>query len=341
MRSSVQSLNSDIQKLRNEIDLGPILDSAINAASAGNSLLRSQQTARSRRIAYVHGIVSIYGLIEEHIDALIMEVASAYLRLYSHFNDLPDSVRLSHREYSLRVLLDSGRVRLREPVNEVMALNILAANYNNAPLQLTPAAFTYATANYRHPYIVDLMRRLDIDASELINAPTVQQALVDSGLVFRDIEALLHDLVERRNEIVHSYQALELLDVGVLTAYLDVVAEYLRSLFSIVSDHLLQVLATRHLKSIGNLVKCWTATVGVDMTSGRSRSPSSILIIKGKKVLVRTASSLQSNGNSIAGELEYAGLTVELGIAVNERVPATVEGGEVFVLPDEWLYLSI
>ena len=98
-----------------------------------------------------------------------MEVAEAYSRLYRHYSDLPESVRKSHREFSLRVLLDGERARLREPIDEVASLNVLASSYGDSPLRLNVSAFTYATANYRHSCIAELMRRLDIDIDHVLD----------------------------------------------------------------------------------------------------------------------------------------------------------------------------
>ena len=341
MKSSLQALDSDLQNLRDEINLGPVLGSAINSTYMENKILRAQLFGRSRRMTYVHGIVSIYGLIEEHIDSLMMEIASAYAKLYPSYGDLPECVRLSHRECSLRVLLDGDKAKLRESISEAVNLNILTANYNNAPLQLNPAAFTYANANYRPTYVAQLMRRLDINIDSLVDSLPVKQALSDSGLEFRNAEVLLDDLVRRRNKITHSYQASELLEVAILVAYLDVVSAYLKELFAVASTHLLGVLAAQRLKSIGSLVKRWTECVGVEMTAGRIQSPCNLMFIKESRVFVRTISSLQSGGIPIAGVLENPGEMIELGLAIDEPLPNSIEGAKVFVLPDNWLYLKI
>ena len=341
MKSSVQQLNSDLLMLRAEIDLGPVLGAAIETTHADNPILKKQRIVRSRRIAYVHGIISIYGLIEEHVDNLITEIADTYSRLYSRYSELPQSVRFSHRECSLRILLDGERARLREPIDEVSSLNVLAANYNDTSIQLNSSAFTYSNANYRLPYITELMHRLDVDITNSVAAPSVVQALSESGLDFRDVNALVHDVVERRNEIAHSYQTVELLEVGVLGAYLDVVAAYLRELFSIASNHLLRVLASQNLKPIGEVVRCWTMAVGVDMTNGRIQTPCTVMFIKAQRVFVRTVGSLQSNGITLEGPLEYAGETIQLGLSINEALPQSTEGGQAYVLPDQWIYLSV
>ena len=292
-------------------------------------------------MAYVHGIVSIYGLLEERVDNLIIEIASEYQQIYSSYNDLPDNVRNSHREYSLRVLLEGSRVRVRDPINENVNLSILAANYNNLPLQLNSAAFTYTTANYRHSHIAELMRRLDIDIKELPSMQSVSDALINSGLEFRDAAALILDLVDRRNEVVHSYQTNELLEITVLTAYLDVIQAYLMELYLIASNHLLQILSENKLSSIGVAAKRWSHSVGVEMKSGRIQAPCSIILIKDRRVIVRLAHSLQSDGIPIPGKMETSGELIELGIGIDSPVPESVIGAKVFVLPDRWIHLAV
>jgi hypothetical protein len=343
VKSSMQALVSDLQNLSEEISLGPVLGAAIDKLDPDNQILKSQRSARSRRMAYVHAIISMYGLMEEHVDNLIMEVASTYQQIYTKYSDLPESVRGRHREYSLRVLLDGDRVPLRDPINEVVCLNVLAANYNNLPLQLNPAAFTYSTANYRHAHISELMLRLDIDIAGALTSQPFRSALVDSGLEFRDAEGLIIDLVSRRNEIAHSYQTVELLEVNVLSAYLDVIAAYMKQLFSIASDHLLRVLSQNRLISIGKAVKSWgeRAAVGVDMIAGQILAPCRVLFIKEQRTFVRSAQSLQSNGINIEGKLESDGNVIQLGIGLDSQLPSAVEGAEVFVLPDRWIHLGI
>ena len=345
MKGSFQALNSDIDNLRAELELGPMLGSAIETAYADNNVLRAQLVTRSRRMAYVHGVISIYGLIEEHIDNLIMEAASTYSQLYTGYDKLPENVRANHREYSLRVLLDGDKARLREPINEITNLNVLTANYNNyssgLPLQLNFAAFTYSTANYRHPYISHLMRRLNFEVDDVPSEPLVQQALGNSGLEFRNVEALLDDLVTRRNEIAHSYQTLDLLETDLLLSYLDVVAAYIRQVFLMASKHLLRVLASQDLPSLGEVVKVWTNRVGVDMTGGRIQTPCHILLIKDQRVFVRSVESLQSEDVPIVGALEYMDDVIKLGISIDAPLQQSIEGARVFVLPARWLHLEI
>jgi hypothetical protein len=75
------------------------------------------------------------------------------------------------------------------------------------------------------------MRCLNIDIDGVVDARRVKDALNSSGQGFRRVDALIDDVAERRNEIVNSYNTtLELLEAGVLRAYLDVIDAYLREI---------------------------------------------------------------------------------------------------------------
>lgn len=339
MRDLVQALEGDVNLLRQELELGPALEQALAGTGGISKVLLNQRTARSKRMAYVHGIVSIYGLLEQHVDLIVMEVAKSFEEICTHYSHLPDRLRSAHREFTLRAALDKDRVRLRETFNESTALSVLAAGVNDSPVRLNKSVFTYSTANYRHPHIVDLLRRVDVEVEDCSKVAQVSSAIQAQGLSFRDAEPLLFDLAQRRNEVAHSYQTSDLLDSSVLIGYLTVVAEYLKAAISEASQRLLQELAARHLTNIGKVVHAYTSSYGVDMIAGHIQCPCSILLVKGGRAGVLVAQSLQSEGGDLAGRVEYAAETIQLGIGFAGPVPSTWNNAEVFVLPDKWLHL--
>lgn len=340
MRELVQAVAADVDGLRQELALGPVLEQSIAQTSASNALIRQQQVARSKRMSYVHGIVSIYGLLEQHIGALLMETASAYESICTEYSKLPQRVLSAHREFTLRAILDSERVRLSDPINEGSALAVLASSLNDQPVRLNRSVFTYSTANYRHAHVSDLFRRLDVEVQECKVMPEVMASIRDQGLDFRDAEALLLDLVQRRNEIAHSYRVSDLLDASVMTAYLNVVEKYLLALLHSASQRLLFELSRHHLTRVGIVVDTWTKAYGIDMTSGNIQSPCYILLLKEGRLGALYVSTLQSQGNEISGRIEYGSETIQLGVGFSSEVSGSWKNSEVFVLPEKWLHLK-
>jgi hypothetical protein len=341
MKNVRNGLRADIEQLKRELGLGPILERALSMDNSEDFLRASTLIARSKRMCYVNGIVSMYGLIEEGVDNLIMEVATTSQQIFKRYGDLPERIQDSHREMSLRAILDEGRVPLRERLDHSASLHILANNYTDAPVQLNKAVFTYSTANYRHAHITELLRRLDVDVSSCATTEKVAEELSNSGLQFRDAETLIRDLVERRNQVAHSYRTTELLDVKVLLAYLKVVSPYLEALFEAASKHLLRQLAHQELIRLGTVGRAWTRTLGLDMTAGYLEPPCHILLIKEKTVHVARVLTLQSNGKDVDGGVEYPGSPTALGLGISDALPRGLKNAEVYGLPDKWAHLSV
>ena len=340
MKELVQAVEADVASLRQELTLGPTLEELISRINASDKFLRQQQVSRSKRMSYVHGIVSIYGLLEQHVGAVLMETASAFEAICTRYSQVPERLLAAHREFTLRALLDSDRVRLVEPLSESSAMAVLASSLSEQPVRLNKSVFTYSTANYRHSQVVDLFRRLDVNAQDCKAAPGVTAAIRREGLVFRDADALLLNLAERRNEIAHSYRVSDLLDAGVMTAYLVVVEQYLNALIYAASQRLLHELARQELVKIGTVVNTWTTAFGVDMTAGQIQSPCHILLLKDGRADTLHVSSLQSEGNTIDGRIEYSSETIQLGVGFQVPVLANWRNADVFVLPERWLYLK-
>ncbi|MGW4687539.1 HEPN domain-containing protein [Streptomyces sp. NPDC004244] len=341
MKQILAALKADCRDLRSELDLGTELLTALDSAYSEDRQKLGVLVSRSRRQSYVNGIISIYGLLEENVDKLVIEVASLYGGIYARYADLPERTREAYRELSLRCLLEKDRVRLRQPINESAAIHSLVSNSSDIPPQLVPSVFTYATSNYRFSYVLEILMRVGVDAKRRVEAGRTLQALKDSGLNFRSVDSLISDLVTRRNEVAHSYQTVDILDVSTLKAYLDVIQVYLEELQLAASETILRVLARNQLESIGKVTHVWKAAIGVDMSAGSIEAPCSVLLVRESAIDVVSIASLQSGGSPLSGRIRYASEVLQVGMGFLGDKPNVTEGAEVFVLPDKWTYLSL
>ncbi|GAA2436835.1 HEPN domain-containing protein [Streptomyces glaucus] len=341
MREALAAFRADCAALRAELDLGPVLLAALSAAHADDKRTLATLAARSKRQSYVNGIISLYGLLEESVDKVVIEVAEAYSGIFSRYSHVPERTRVAYKEFSLRSLLEAERVRLREPIDEAAAIHALTSSVNNMQPQWLPVVFTYATANYRFPYIAELLHRVDIDVRSNINESAIRGMLTDSGLDFRSTEGFLADLVARRNEVAHSYQALNLLDVDTLRAYLDVTEFFIEDLQRVASERVLRCLTEQQLQPMGKVAHVWRQAIGVDMTSGVIQTPCKVVLVRGSSLSVIDAQSLQSDGIPLEGRVQADAGTLPLGISFSGQLLGNFEGGDAFVLPEKWSYLSI
>ncbi|MFJ7154488.1 hypothetical protein ACIQUQ_06080 [Streptomyces sp. NPDC101118] len=334
-------LKADCEDLHSQLDLGSELHRALNGTYSGDRQKLNALTARSRRQSYVNGVVSIYGLLEENIDKLVIEVASAYGGIFELHSDLPERMRDAHREYLLRFLLEKDKIRLREPIQENAALHALMSASSGVSPNLLPSILTYATANYRHSYILDLLHRVDVDARKRVEGGRVAEKLADSGLNFASVDSLILDLVTRRNEVAHSYHTVDMLDVDTLKAYLDVMQAYIQELQIAASEKVLRVLSEKRLQPIGKVAKAWTSALGVDMDAGSIEAPCSVLLVRESGISALDIDSLQSGGQSIPGTVRHLSDVLKMGLGFSAGKPGNVEGASVFVLPDRWEYLRL
>lgn len=221
MRSVVQPLSAGINGLRADLELANVLRAALEQKYAAEPKLLREYVRRARRLTYSSTIISCYGLVEQTIDLLMMAIAEAYNQLFPSLGDIPESVRQSHRDLLLQCLLDGEKSRTRRVVNERDVLIALGLSEADRPALVAPA-FTRSTANYRFPYIRSLLGRLGLDVQEGLYHGRADEALAKTG--FANYESFVEDLVQRRNDIAHSYGDEDLIDREILAAYVEVVA---------------------------------------------------------------------------------------------------------------------
>jgi hypothetical protein len=216
----------------------------------------------------------------------------------------------------------------------------LAACLADSALRLNSSVFTYATANYRHDYIHRMLSRVDILMDDRRKASLGRSLIEASGLEFGSAEALLRDLVQRRNEVAHSYSVQELLDADVLSAYLGVVEAYLVDLIEEASCQLLRKLAEQSLVRLGTVAHSWSHSVGVDMSAGRLSAPCTVLFLKPTLTALVDVASLQVNGvtQSIAAT---DGSLIEVGMGIDGGVPSHAVGAEVYLLREGFEDLDV
>ena len=217
----------------------------------------------------------------------------------------------------------------------------LAGCLAGTSLRLNTSVFTYSTANYRHEYIQALLGRVAVTLDDRKKSSVGREALAETGLQFGSPDALLKDLVERRNEVAHSYQVQNLLDVEVVRAYLDVVEAYVREIAEEARMQLLRELAVRRLAPLGKVARIWSSAIGLDLTSGQIDVPCIVVLVKATGCTTARVLSLQINDEVQTAPVAHAGSTINLGLGVEGAVPSSAKGSEVYLLPDEYADLAV
>ncbi|WP_116949402.1 HEPN domain-containing protein [Jiangella endophytica] len=289
-------------------------------------------------MGYVAGVVSLYGLLEQSIDEIILEVAANYNKLHQSFLTMPERVRNEFKSLALNSIIDGPKSRLRADLDEDDIFVALNSRSTSSLRRLVPAVFTRAQANYRHPLICELIARLDVKLDErgLVTAAS----LAKTGMA--SVSSLLVDLVDRRNSLTHAYSIQDdILRSQRLLEYLDVLEQYLLSVESVANLRLLdELVATGNAPRIGIMAKKYTDFIGVDLV-GANLAIGDALLFQGKTGIFKGGRVTSLMADNVARDSVIAGVNevVQLGVGMSDGPPRLGEGAAVHSVAQQWVEL--
>lgn len=196
---------------------------------------------------------------------------------------------------------------------------------------LVAPAFTRSTANYRFPYIRSLLGRLGLDVQEGLYHGRADEALAKTG--FANYESFVEDLVQRRNDIAHSYGDEDLIDREILAAYVEVVASCMLDVIRLANLFAIRAIRDWELEPVGVVTKAWTGRIGVDLEVDSISVGDQLLLFKDDWCTSHEVAGLQSQGVG-ADTFTFEGQPVRVGAKI-DQVPSGAEGCEAFILTAE------
>ncbi|ROS46186.1 HEPN domain-containing protein [Curtobacterium sp. PhB78] len=330
MKQITDLITSATRRIHSDLDLYDVLSGALEAQYAEDRESLRELDQRARRSTYVTVIIACYGVIEQTIDEILISTTIVLNSVYPSRSALPEKVQKDHRELLLRCLIDGDRARTRMPVEEAAALAALGTSSEAEP-GLIGAAFTLSTANYRWDYVAQLLSRLSVNLLQRISNITTEEA---DRTGFNSFESFLIDLVQRRNDVAHSYGDDDTLSPDLLRSYVDTVGAYLRSVNAAVTEELLSRVIDVRLTSLGTVVKRWEGRVGVKMERGRLSVGDRLLLVKHDAATVHTVRSLQSQDQG-ADHFEVGNEALNVAAGV-DLAPTNCEGAASYVVDDDW-----
>jgi hypothetical protein len=331
MQAIRTELATAVQRLRDELALYDVLAADLKDRYASNEAILRDYDRRARRMVYANTIVGSYGLLEQTVDSILIVVAESYERLCFSFGELPEQVRSNHWDLTLQCLRDGDRSRIRGVVSKESALSALGRD-TKEPAVLLAEAFTLSSANYRLPYIQTLFNRLAVNIDDGLADGGPEAALERTG--FASYGSFLEQFVQRRNDLAHSYKDEGLLEPDLLSAYIDLTSACLNSVARVANLHIINLLATKHLRSIGTVVRTWTGRLGITMDNGAIASGDQLLLLKDGWCTSHKVLSLQSDNASLA-HVQVLDYPIDVAAAVR-TVPNSAVNAVSYVIPAEW-----
>lgn len=286
-----------------------------------------------RQFDYAAVVISLYGLFESFLEAILKSYLGALSSTTRSYGDLPEKVRERHVAATCTLLAKPDLQKYRDTVTaESLTANLHSCLSNQASFTLNVDAYTYHTANFRTVAIDDFFKSVGLSnmSQRVLKTPSFQgflagfdaerQKSLNSG---HDPFVELNDLAERRNEVAHGSVS-DLLANELLLDYARVVEAYGKSVYEIVNSEALSFEVDRHgsapiecVDIFNDHIVCLEIGKGTTVTRGDvlvANLTGSPLPVIGGEIL-----EIQIDNVDVAGVSALDGLKIGLRVAFKAK----------------------
>ncbi|MCR6653135.1 MAG: MAE_28990/MAE_18760 family HEPN-like nuclease [Cellvibrionaceae bacterium] len=268
MRSILDELQKELSDLKALVEsIGPVNI----ALSRHQDTLVQQYVSVRRRFDYAAFVVALYASFEKYIEDLI----AAFITLESRrvqYSALPQSLLQKHLQKSADMLLRGrlGEGRYAGLTTIGVVKNLFECLSGSAPYALNEAAVLAHDSNLRAPQIEELFALVGVqhicDLAGQADAMVEWYESIDrssspqlNGVRRQVIEERLKNIVDRRNQVAHRGDALDLLGVEDMKEAIDFIGSFASSIFALVVNRYFE---SRYLQStscsrLEQLPKSW------------------------------------------------------------------------------------
>jgi len=210
----------------------------------------SQSISSKKRFEYNTIIVSLYGFLEQFIEAIIVGYLNYLNRIIPSYEDMPSPIKGNHIELSFELISKSSKEKSRN----YFSPKIIIQNLNSCLLPgghnytINNDAFSLHSANFRVEIINDIFARFGINnISKKIENTTKFCKYLSSRYQERDIKtikseeifSLLNELADRRNEVAHGVNTDQILSNELLLERLAFLEAFCKGLYEVVYNETL------------------------------------------------------------------------------------------------------
>lgn len=220
--SEIVSLESYISK--NEIlKLNEILD---------EEMLLHLRSIKKKEYDYRMIIITLYGLLESHVDKLIKNFLENLENEIEYYNFIDERIKKAHfsNSLSLATLLDQKNYPKFDHIDKSQVItNLYQCQTNQKPYSINKDSFLINTGNLKHNRIVKAFNSLGINLDQELRKK------IPFNKKSENTFNTLDNLVDLRNEIAHG-NILNILNVTEITPILIFLKDYFNCLSSIVES---------------------------------------------------------------------------------------------------------
>lgn len=198
----------------------------------------------TRLFYYKSVIISIYGAFEQYIEGLLSEYIQKLCILVPNFSKFNDCIKRNYVDNWKKL-----HSKLAYPKYNFLSEQEIVQNLydviNNDKNTLIPECYFSNNGNYRCSVVNAVFSQVGIDM-QMLDKYYLSEG---SEITFKNVTGIIDDLVERRNDIAHGQDNLQLLDTDMLIEMVDCVNFYAETLLKFLEDNLLTLLWENMIKN--------------------------------------------------------------------------------------------
>lgn len=190
---------------------------------------------------YKASIISLYGLLEKYVEIWIKEYLDSLSSLVTEYNKIDEKIRTNHFELSLKLIntiLSRESAKYQHLTKEQVLKKLNECIINPISYKFNTEAFVLSSGNLKHKQIVKLFELINVSLNDALKKNQTLIQYIKNEKQIKNISNLdidilyyeINDLVERRNQIAHGSEVLELLSISGLEPYIQFLEKYCQAL---------------------------------------------------------------------------------------------------------------
>jgi hypothetical protein len=211
-------------------------------------------------------IISLYGLLEKYVEIWIKEYLDSLSDLVTRYSQITEKIKNNNFELSLKLInniISRDNVKFHRLTKEDVLQNLSNCITDNDKYKFNTEAFIISSGNLKHNKIVILFEYIEIKLNELLRKNQTLIKLIEYEQQTENIANIhtdilynrINDLVERRNEIAHGSETLNIFSLSELEPYIEFLEKYCQAIFEVLVDQFIKQKSIYKFQKIEKVVK--------------------------------------------------------------------------------------
>lgn len=196
---------------------------------------------------YKASIISLYGLLEKYVEIWIKEYLDSLSSLVTEYNKIDEKIRNNHFELSLKLIntiTSRESAKYQHLTKEQVLEKLNKCIVNPISYKFNTEAFVLSSGNLKHKQIGKLFELINVSLNEALKRnQTLIQYIINEKQITNianvktdTLYNTINDLVERRNQIAHGSEVLDILSISGLEPYIEFLEKYCQALLEILVE---------------------------------------------------------------------------------------------------------